>query len=187
MGDTLASETGILAKSPPRLILPPFRVVPPGTNGALSVQGTVGSLIGGGLMGVISGVLLLYLDNPACQYHAIEQPLLKIIALGALAGLGGSAVSVKSIFSGWKGAHADVLRDHPAPPQIDSLLGATLQRTWYHKKTKQILVGRLKPDAARQDWQSITGRDILSNNSVNLLSSCLSAILIAALGSQLFD
>ncbi|UZJ55362.1 hypothetical protein CBS101457_004682 [Exobasidium rhododendri] len=161
MGDTLASETGILAKSPPRLILPPFRIVPPGTNGALSVQGTFGSLIGGALMGVVSGLSLLYLDNPACQHIAIEHPLLKIIALGALAGLGGSA--------------------------IDSILGATLQRTWYHKKSHQVLVGRLRPEANTQEWEVITGRDVLSNNTVNLLSSSLTASLTVLLGSQVFE
>lgn len=95
MGDTLASEIGILSKSSPRLILPPFAKVPPGTNGALSVKGTLGSLVGGALMGLVSGTSLLYFDNPACQHHAINYPLLQIIALGALAGLGGSAVSIE--------------------------------------------------------------------------------------------
>ena len=92
MGDTLASEVGILAKTAPRLILPPFAKVPPGTNGALSLQGTLGSLVGGALMGLVAGLSLLFLDNPACQHHAIGNPLLQIIALGALAGVGGSAV-----------------------------------------------------------------------------------------------
>jgi uncharacterized membrane protein len=102
MGDTLASETGILAKKHPRLILPPFRQVPPGTNGGLSLQGTFGSLVGGALMGLVSGLCLLSFDNPSCQHQAIKNPLLLIISLGALAGLGGSAVRAQSWINGLK-------------------------------------------------------------------------------------
>ena len=75
-----------------------------------------------------------------------------------------------------------------SPPwQIDSLLGATLQRTWYHRQSKQVLLGRLPPRANRSEWKVVTGRDVLSNNSVNLASSLLTAVLTAALGSQLFN
>lgn len=96
MGDTLASETGILARKHPRLILPPFQHVPPGTNGGLSLQGTLGSVIGGALIGFISGLSLLLVDNPACQHQVLGNPLLRIILLGAFAGFGGSMVSLFS-------------------------------------------------------------------------------------------
>jgi uncharacterized membrane protein len=160
MGDTLASEMGILSKSPPRLILAPSRKVPAGTNGGLSILGTLGSLMGGAFIGLVAGFTLLYIDNPACHHYSGKNPLLKIIVLGAMAGLGGS--------------------------MIDSFLGATLQRTWYHKQSKQVLLGRLPSRANPQEWQVITGRDVLSNNSVNLLSSLLTATCTALLGNQLF-
>jgi len=45
LGDTLASELGILSKSKPILITT-LRQVPPGTNGAMSLLGTAVSIIG---------------------------------------------------------------------------------------------------------------------------------------------
>lgn len=52
MGDTLASELGILSKSAPFLISAPWRKVPPGTNGGITVLGTFWSAVGGCLMGL---------------------------------------------------------------------------------------------------------------------------------------
>lgn len=178
MGDTLASETGILAKKHPRLVLPPFRHVPPGTNGGLSIQGTLGSIIGGALMGLISGLSLLLIDNSACQHQMLGNPLLKIILLGAFAGFGGSMVSISFVDLG--------LFSRLLSNQIDSLLGATLQRTLYNKQTKQVLLGRIPGQVDQTQWQVITGRDILSNNSVNLLSSFTTALLTALIGSRAF-
>lgn len=165
MGDTLASELGILAQKPPRLILPPFKVVPPGTNGGVSVQGTLGSLIGGTLIGLVAGLTIVFHDNKAC-YHASSNIVIKLIALGGLGGIAGSG--------------------------LDSLLGATVQRTWYNPKTEQVLLGRLPvPSSSTEksirksdDWQVITGFDVLGNNSVNFISSGLTAILIAYLGNS---
>lgn len=158
MGDTLASELGILAKKPPRLILPPFKVVPPGTNGGLSVQGTLGSLIGGAFIGLIAGLTIVFKDNKAC-YAVSSHILIKTVFLGGLGGIAGSG--------------------------IDSLLGATLQQTYYNTKTKQVLLGRLPAANKNQnDWQIITGFDVLSNNSVNFISSGLTAVLIAYIGNS---
>jgi hypothetical protein len=53
-------------------------------------------------MGLVSGLCLLSFDNPSCQHQAIKNPLLLIISLGALAGLGGSAVRAQSWINGLK-------------------------------------------------------------------------------------
>jgi len=92
LGDTLASELGILSKSRPILITT-LKQVPAGTNGAMSFLGTIVSIAGGGLIG-IAMVLELLVENPACRGLGF-QPLVKFILLGLLSGGLGSLVSVQ--------------------------------------------------------------------------------------------
>jgi len=51
LADTLASELGILASKPPVLITAPWKCVPPGTNGGVTVEGFLWGGVGGLLMG----------------------------------------------------------------------------------------------------------------------------------------
>lgn len=51
LADTLASELGLLAKQTPVMITQPWKHVPPGTNGGVTVMGTLWSGAGGFLMG----------------------------------------------------------------------------------------------------------------------------------------
>lgn len=149
MGDTLASELGILSARKPFLLFSARpRVVPPGTNGGISLLGTVSSALGGLWIGFVFTASLLAF-NPACWVQAATSIVPRLLILATLSGLGGS--------------------------MIDSLLGATMQKTWYNVKTKQILVGtrRLKRKADDDDqWQVITGYDILTNNQVSGLAPC---------------
>ncbi|KAJ7094551.1 integral membrane protein DUF92-domain-containing protein [Mycena belliarum] len=110
LGDTLASELGILSTSPPRLITT-GKVVPHGTNGGVSVGGTLASLAGGITMGLMMGGTLL-LENSACRsdWVAVSRDL---VIWGGVGGLGGSA--------------------------IDSLLGATIQMTRYDDERKIVV------------------------------------------------
>lgn len=78
LGDTLASELGILASAQPRLVTT-MKKVPPGTNGAVSVGGTLASLVGGVIMGGIMGL------GVGCRIP-------ELLAWGGLAGLGGSMI-----------------------------------------------------------------------------------------------
>lgn len=103
MGDTLASELGILAKGKPRLVTT-WKRVPPGTNGGVSAFGTLASIVGGVIVGLLLAVGLV-VENPACR-SATYLP--ELIFWGGVSGFGGSL--------------------------IDSLLGATLQETKYTGK-----------------------------------------------------
>jgi len=109
LGDTLASELGILSRSKPRLITT-LKQVPPGTNGGVSLAGTLASILGGAIIGLLSGITLV-LENAKCRQA--KYLIFETIAWGMFAGLFGSFV--------------------------DSLLGATVQQTRYSTSKKLIL------------------------------------------------
>ncbi|GAX10559.1 hypothetical protein FisN_2Lu589 [Fistulifera solaris] len=53
LADTLASEMGIMANKSPFLITQPWKRVPPGTNGGVTITGLLWSLVGGLLIGIL--------------------------------------------------------------------------------------------------------------------------------------
>jgi uncharacterized protein (TIGR00297 family) len=84
MGDTMASELGIISQETPILITQPWRRVPPGTNGGITLLGTFWSFVGGAaigaltvLMDVVSGIF-------------VASNILPMVTLGAVSGLFGS-------------------------------------------------------------------------------------------------
>ena len=56
--DTFSSELGILSKTKPRLITAPWRVVPPGTNGGVTVTGLGAGLLGSFILSATSTLLV---------------------------------------------------------------------------------------------------------------------------------
>ncbi|GJE88171.1 integral membrane protein DUF92-domain-containing protein [Phanerochaete sordida] len=152
LGDTLASELGILSRTPP-LLITTFKPVPPGTNGGMSATGTIASLMGGVVMGLTMSATLL-LESSACRRHWTTV-LLPLVSWGAFGGLFGSLV--------------------------DSLMGATIQRTRFSSSTRRILTDESPKAAPDADVKVISGLDLLSNNQVNLLSSILTALLLGYL------
>jgi uncharacterized protein (TIGR00297 family) len=140
--DTWASELGILSKKPPRLITT-WAVVPPGTNGGVSVLGTVASAAGGffiGLLFYVSGLVL-------CPSGVVPQ--WPVLVFGIVSGLIGSI--------------------------LDSIVGATLQVTWFDTSTNKI--SPRPPARTTAVFQHICGLDVLTNEQVNLVSLALTTLL----------
>ncbi|KAG8777980.1 hypothetical protein FRC12_025242 [Ceratobasidium sp. 428] len=150
LGDTMASELGILSKSPPRLITTLARV-PPGTNGGLSTSGTLASLAGGVIMGLTMFTSLM-VESAGCRTDTGKH-LASTVLAGALGGLGGSA--------------------------LDSILGATIQKTDFSNSTNRIITDETKTKPREVgEVKTISGLDLLSNNQVNLLSSMATGLAL---------
>lgn len=112
--DTWATELGVLARKPPRLITT-FREVEPGTSGAISLPGTLASAAGALVIGLaLAGSLALESTLAGARYIV---PLLSFAGTALIGGLAGSL--------------------------FDSLLGATVQAIYHcptcHKETEKTL------------------------------------------------
>ena len=153
-GDTWASELGVLSKGSPRLVTQPWRAVPPGTNGGMSLVGTLASLLGGLFIGLCFVFLQCVVDGArsdeivslSSQHPSSELSSWHVLLAGMLGGLLGSL--------------------------IDSLLGATLQYSGYCER-QNCVVEHPGPSV-----KHITGFGLLDNHQVNLLSSFLTSLLI---------
>jgi len=107
-GDTWSSEIGILSRQKPRLITT-FQIVPAGTNGGMTLNGTLAAAGGGVLIGVVFYVCGLFTvgDSMGSPSEA------RFVFVGMLAGLIGSA--------------------------LDSLLGATLQYSGFDSVQQKVV------------------------------------------------
>mmetsp|Transcript_27474 Transcript_27474/g.89683 ORF Transcript_27474/g.89683 Transcript_27474/m.89683 type:complete len:289 (-) Transcript_27474:125-991(-) len=138
-GDTWASELGVLSASPPRIITQPWRTAPAGTNGGVSVLGTLASAAGGACIGAC---------HAACLLPPSGREALGLVWAGLVGGVGGSL--------------------------LDSLLGATVQATYYDEASRMV-VGRPTPKARR-----VAGLPLLSNEMVNFVSTAAAAVAAAS-------
>jgi len=141
LADTLASEMGILSRSSPRLITAPWKSVPPGTNGGITVSGCGWSLLGGFLI----AVAFVFLDFVS---GVRPIPVARILLFGSLCGLLGSL--------------------------LDSLLGATVQTSYYEKDEKRVYQRHDRPATAIQIAGIV---DLLNNEQVNFVSVILTCWL----------
>ncbi|KAF0720685.1 Aste57867_110 [Aphanomyces stellatus] len=148
--DTWASELGVLSTSSPILITR-CKTVPPGTNGGISVLGTLAAAAGGTFMG-----LVFYL------YHVFFLPSSSVAQWPTI---------VFGLASGVVGC------------MLDSLLGATLQSTYYCTRTNRVVSW---PQVPTFDVIHICGYDVLSNEQVNVVSVALTTLLGAYLAPWFF-
>ncbi|XP_013402409.1 transmembrane protein 19 [Lingula anatina] len=110
-GDTFASELGtVLGSGVPRLITT-LEKVPKGTNGGVTIVGTLASAFGGFIVGVAYYVTLTLLEQSS--HLTNSPPQWPVVVVATLAGVMGSL--------------------------IDSLLGATLQYSGYCTKRRCIV------------------------------------------------
>ncbi|KAF2869742.1 integral membrane protein DUF92-domain-containing protein [Massariosphaeria phaeospora] len=82
--DTFSSELGILSKSKPRLITAPWRVVPPGTNGGVTLVGLGAGLLGASIIALTSTLLI-----PFCKEWGLADKGKYTLAM-TLAGFSGT-------------------------------------------------------------------------------------------------
>lgn len=157
-GDTWASELGILSKSNPRLITSFLtKEVPKGTNGGVSLEGTLASALGGGLIGLVFWLMSFFMASS--RPLADIAPQYPMVIVGLAAGVIGSIV--------------------------DSILGATVQATYYNSERKQIVKGE-DFRADDKDVEIIQGVNFLSNESVNFFSIAITMCIICGMAPSIF-
>ncbi|KXS95478.1 hypothetical protein AC578_6859 [Pseudocercospora eumusae] len=83
--DTFASELGILSKNATFLITAPWKKVPKGTNGGVTIDGLKYSVLGSGMLTLVAAVVL-WIAEPKVVMDA------KVSALLVIAGLAGSVI-----------------------------------------------------------------------------------------------
>ena len=173
--DTWASEVGVLAATPPRLVTTWARV-PPGTNGGVSALGCGCSAAAGLFIGGAFWALAAALPEP------VLLPLPPAALLRPSSGGGGGggwlARALAASASGGGGARspralalwlAVGLAAGVAGSLVDSLLGATLQYSGVDAKSGRVV------NAPRPGVRRVAGRALLSNDGVNAAAACLTA------------
>ena len=78
--DTFSSELGILATTEPFLITAPWKQVPRGTNGGVTIDGLIYGALGGFLL-TITAILALYLSPPHTVMSTSTAALLTTLGL----------------------------------------------------------------------------------------------------------
>ena len=146
LADTWASELGMITQRGAAtviLVTRPWRKVPAGTNGGISIVGTVWSIIGGAAV----GLLTVLMDALSGIYPLNAWTM---VAFGALTGFVGSLV--------------------------DSVLGATVQATYWDPVTKLIHHDN-GGDVDLSSLKHLSGISILTNEQVNFVSVALTSLL----------
>lgn len=175
-GDTWSSEVGIASQRLPRLITS-WRTVPPGTNGGISLLGTLAAGMGGASVGVCfcaaSAVAEWWSASHAADHCGITSASEAAACHACLAALASWRVVALATAAGSCGS------------LTDSLLGATLQYSGWDTRTGRMVSHPPKDAAAAAAVKHISGRNVLSNTWVNVAASALTSAATAAAGVRL--
>lgn len=159
--DTFATELGVLSEKPPRLITKPFKIVPKGTSGGITLLGTLASLIGSIL---IASTFFIW----SLLFPTIHDPTTNLLIV--------FVISVIITLAGLLGS------------LIDSFLGATIQQMYYcptcDKETEKKF--HTKCQSATTPTR---GWKLINNDAVNILAgfgSSLFGIFLVSLLPPLF-
>lgn len=148
LADTLASELGVLSNSPPVLITQPWKQVPSGTNGGVSPLGFFWSAMGGAIIGISTIILDAASGISAGDNGASFEQSSRLVVFSTCCGLLGSI--------------------------LDSLLGATLQQSYFDPDTKMVYQ---EEDERPINAKLVTGLNMLTNEMVNMVSVALTCYL----------
>lgn len=147
--DTWASELGINSKGSPILVTT-LQKVPKGINGAISLYGTIMSILGGLFISISAITIVIIREGLSLISGTI---VIKIIILGMICGFVGSL--------------------------IDSFLGATMQISVYDEEKKSVIDSdALDLSKINNNGKyKIYGRNILNNSSVNFITGVVTSFL----------
>ena len=161
--DTWASELGINSKGNPILIINGFKQVPKGVNGAISLYGTICSILGGLFISFVVVVCNIARFG-FFEFIKFDRNIIlisiKIFFLGGLIGFIGSF--------------------------IDSIFGQTIQISIYNM-TKKCMIEKENEEEAKKNGDELKyyGRDILNNSGVNLVTGLITAFISGILTTKI--
>jgi uncharacterized membrane protein len=150
--DTLATEIGLLNPSPPRLITKPWKPVPAGTSGGVSVMGYIATLLGSLIIGITAAVL-------AAPFWL---SIFGIAIMPELVNFAPVTIVLVALVGGFVGC------------TIDSLFGATIQGMWQCRVCGKHTEKRAH---CNELAEYLRGSRFFDNNMVNLVSGLLGALI----------
>ncbi|KAK6350792.1 hypothetical protein TWF718_003978 [Orbilia javanica] len=181
LSDTLSSELGILSRSPPRLIYNPLKVVPPGTNGGVTLAGFTAGTAGSILIAIISILTVPFsAENSDLKFKATLGGV--VVAAGIIgtiidsllgATLQASVMDIKAGKVVESEGGEKVLVTSTKYPSIEGNVkkraGVVSKGQDARAKTKAVGGG----DGSRKIFNGI---DLLSNNGVNVVMAAIAAV-----------